>query len=187
MILDDLDTELRSDAALWREQVDGLRPDFTVAPAATSTRRPHRLTPYVGGLAAAAVVLAATVLVLMLRRDHGSTSTTEAGNPGSSAPASVSTHVPHQARCSDTSGGQSGFGASLAPGATGSRTLAQAVRVAKYGPRKISAWHIAARNAHAVLLLSGPRYLHVIRVSDGTWFVDGGGRCGSGKAILPKP
>jgi hypothetical protein len=57
--------------------------------------------------------------------------------------------------------------------------------VAKFGPRDIGAWHIAARNARAALALSGPRYLHVTRLRDRTWFVDSGGKCGSGRAVLP--
>jgi hypothetical protein len=143
------------------------------------------MTPVLAGLAAAAVVLGATVLVLMLRENGGSAPRTETGIGTGPAPTAVSKHVPESARCSDDSHGQMGFGVSLAPGATGSRTIAQAVRTAKFGPRDISAWHIAARNTHDAFLLSGPRYLHVTRLHDHTWFVDSGGKCGAGIAVLP--
>jgi hypothetical protein len=181
---DDLDTELRSDADLWREQVDGLRPEFTPAPEVVSIARPRRVSPYLSGLVAAALVLGAVVLVLALRN------TTTSGTPAAgqaSPPVATTRHgkVPAQAKCVNNSGGGSGFGAMIAPGATGSRTIAQAVRVAKYGPRNIAAWHIAVENHHAALLLSGSRYLHVKRLHDGSWFVDSGGKCGSGTATLP--
>ena len=180
---DDLDTELRSDAILWREQVDGLRPNS--APAPTLQRR--RMTPVLAGLAAAAVVLGATVLVLMLRHNAGSTPRIQAGIATGPAPSAVSTHVPNQAQCTYTKPGANhgtGFEAARPPGVTGTRTLAEAVRAAKYGPRDIGAWHIAARNARAVLLLSGPRYLHIERLRDGSWFVDSGGSCINGTATL---
>ncbi len=94
--------------------------------------------------------------------------------------------MPTSAQCSDPTAAQSDFGASLAQGATGAPTITGAVRVAHYGPTNIAAWHVAARNQHAALLLSGPRFLHVTRFADHTWFADQGGRCSAGKAIVPK-
>jgi hypothetical protein len=182
---EDLDTELRSDAALWREQVDGLRPDFAPAPA----QQRRRMTPVLAGLAAAAVVLGATVLVLVLRHNAGSTPRTQAGIAPGPAPTAVSKHVPHSAQCAPPPGGgsssQTGFSRLLAPNATGSPTIGGAVRAARFGPRTMTSWHLAARNDHAALVLSGPRYLHVRRLRDRTWYVDGGGKCGSGRAVLP--
>ena len=178
MTIDDLDTELRTDAVLWREQIDGLRPDLT----ATRARPARRIAPLLGGLAAAAVVLAAAILVMLLRHD-GPTRHIQAGNPAPVAP--TVRKVPTSARCSDPTAGQSNFGASLAIGATGSHTVAGAVRAAKFGPRDITRWHVAARNTHAELLLSGPRFMHVTRLGDHTWFVDTGGKCTGGTAILP--
>lgn len=183
MITDDLDTELRTDAAFWREQVDGLRPEFTTAPTP-----PHRrFAPVLAGLAAAAVVLAATVVILMLRNNGSPAPRTQAGIGPGPTPTAVSTHVPSQAQCTYSNPGANhgtGFEAARPPGVTGKPTLAEAVRAAKYGPRDISAWHIAARNARAVLLLSGSRYLHIERLHDATWFVDSGGSCVNGTAVL---
>ncbi len=183
MITDEIDAELRSDATLWREQVDGLRPDFAAAP----TMQRRRMTPLLAGLAAAAVVLGATVLVLMLRHNAASPPGTQAGIATGPAPSAVPTRVPSQAQCTYANPGANhgtGFEAARPPGLTGTRTLAEAVRAAKFGPRDIGAWHIAARNARAALLLGGSRYLHVERLHDGTWFVDSGGRCINGTATL---
>lgn len=179
----DLDTELRADASIWREQVDGLRPDSAIG-VQRSQRSHRRMAPLLGGLAAAAVVLASAVLVLMLRHDGSSSPQIRAGNPHSSAP--ISQRVPTSAQCSDPTAGQSDFGASLAQGATGTRTIAGAVRVAHYGPTDVARWQVGARDRHDVLLLSGPRFLHATRLGDHTWFADQGGKCSAGEAIVPK-
>lgn len=187
---DQLEALLRDDAQRWRTEVDAVAPDFDHPPAL----RRRRITPYAAALVAAALVIGVAVLVVTLR-PNGSRPGAEAGGSGAGrspvaiAPLSAAGRVPQQARCPTSTGAYSsgmGFGVSRAAARTGKATLAEAVRAAGFGPHDPAAWHVLASNRHATLLASGPNYLHVIRLADGSWFVDSGGSCGSGHAFIAR-
>ncbi|HEY2298759.1 MAG TPA: hypothetical protein VGH43_13580 [Jatrophihabitans sp.] len=201
----DLDALLRSDAQVWREQVDSARPDIVPTPV-----RKRSASPYVAGLIAAVLVAGLAVLVVSLRPDHKGTiaaggpvsSAAPAGSsaipnplpsvsatvdPGGtmSAPTPVLGHVPGAAYCptDGSSAYGSGFSVSFAGNRSGSATIEAAA--AKFPPRDAQ-WTVVARDDRAALLTYGSQFLHVIRLPDGTWAVDSGGNCGGADATIAR-
>lgn len=196
--MSDLENDLRSDAAAWREQVDAARPAVAPGPARSRTRA------YLAGIAAAAVVVAVAVVALVLRHpsddtqgpiaaggDHATTRPSSTAprvtRPAARGPVPVPTrgHVPQAAKCptSGSSSYGSGFAVSFAAGAKGAPTIEAAA--AKFPPKNVQ-WAIARRSRTEALLLYRSRYLHVVRLPGGGWAVDSGGGCGGADATVAK-